>query len=81
LGSVGGIAAGQQHGIIFFAGHIVRLHQRVGAQGGGAILAQGADNNRGHGEEQGCLVEIVYYTKIFKAGHDSSLLQILNGTA
>ena len=72
LSSVGRIAAGQQHGIKALSGNIVGLHQTVRTEGGGAILAQGADDYSGHGEKQGCLIEVVYHTQVFKAGHGNS---------
>ena len=71
LSGVGGVAAGKQHGIEILACNIVRLHQTVGAQCGGAILAQCADDNGGHGEEQGSLIEIVYHAEVFKTGHEN----------
>ena len=75
LGSIGGIAAGKQHGIEVLAGHIVGLDQGIGAKGGGAVLAEGADHHGGHGEEQGSLVEIIHHAQILETGHDTSLLR------
>ena len=69
LGRVGGVAAAQQHGVVVLAGHIVGLAQGIGPQRGGAVLAQGADDHRGHGEIQRGLVEVVYHPQVLKAGH------------
>jgi len=69
LSGVGGVAAAKEHCVIILAGNIVGLNEGVRTEGGAAILAQSADNYSGHGEEEGSLIEIVYYAQIFKTGH------------
>ena len=60
LGRVGRVPAAQQHGVVILARHVVGLHQGVGSQGRAAVLTEGGDDDRGHREIEGRLIEVVY---------------------
>jgi hypothetical protein len=60
LRGVRGVTAREEHCIVVLACNVVRLDEGVRTKIGGAILAQGADYNGGHREEQGCLIKIIH---------------------
>ena len=74
LGRVGGIAAAQQHSVVFLACNVVGLTERIGAEAGLAVVGQGPHHDGGHGEKGGGLVEIVHDAKILEAAHMLVLL-------
>ena len=69
LRGIGRIPAAEHHGVVVFSCNIERLYEGVRPARGLPVLCQRADEHDRHREKEGCLIEVVDDSEIFKAAH------------